>query len=163
MNPIPNYDGSRPEPPYTTECEECDRLRSELDAVAKERSGPHCLRCRNAAVCSTRDDDRSIPLCVADPEGSMPLWDPVTRADVQAVVSELDAARAELARARASASAVFSYLDDRASFGSGNAPGHAHTRPGIWDDDNGTKAGSECEWCKTWNAFRAELARMEEP
>ena len=77
-----------------------DRLRSELDAIAKERSGPHCLRCRNAAVCSTRDDDRSIPLCVADPEGSMPLWDPVTLADVQAVVSELDAACVELARVR---------------------------------------------------------------
>ena len=85
------------------------------------------------------------------------------RADRDRLRSELDAKCAELARVRASASAVFSYLDDRASFGSGNAPGHAHTRPGIWDDDNGTKAGSECEWCKTWNAFRAELARMEEP
>ncbi|MEN6334110.1 MAG: hypothetical protein ABFE01_07590, partial [Phycisphaerales bacterium] len=53
-----------------------DRLRSELDAIAKERSGPHCLRCRNAAVCSTRDNDRSVPLCVADPECSMPLWEP---------------------------------------------------------------------------------------
>ena len=82
-------------------------------------------------------------------------------ADRDRLRSELDAKCAELARVRASASAVFSYLDDRASFGSGNAPGHAHTRPGIWDDDNGTKAGSECEWCKTWNAFRAELARME--
>lgn len=100
MSPIPNYDGSRPEPPYTTECEECDCLRSELDAITKERSGPHCLRCRNAAACSTRDDNRAIPLCITDPDGSMPLWEPVTLADVQAVASELDATRAKLARVR---------------------------------------------------------------
>ena len=79
-----------------------DRLRSELDAIAKERSGPHCLRCRNAAACSTRGDDRSVPLCVTDPDGSMPLWDPVTLADVHAVASQLDAARAELERVRRS-------------------------------------------------------------
>ena len=84
-------------------------------------------------------------------------------ADRDRLRSELDAARAELARVRAAASGVFAYLDARASFGSGNAPGHAHTRPGIWDDDNGAKSGTECEWCKTWNTFRAELARMGEP
>ena len=32
----------------------------------------------------------------------------------------------------------------------GNAPGHAHLTPGIWDDDNGTKAGTLCEWCAAW-------------
>lgn len=34
----------------------------------------------------------------------------------------------------------------------GNAPGHCHSVPGIWDGDNGAKAGTECGWCKVWNA-----------
>jgi hypothetical protein len=42
----------------------------------------------------------------------------------------------------------------------GNAPGHAHSRPGIWDDDNGAKAGTRCEWCAAWPKIRA-LAEKE--
>jgi hypothetical protein len=34
----------------------------------------------------------------------------------------------------------------------GDAPGHCHLIPGIWDSDNGDKAGTECGWCKVWNA-----------
>lgn len=34
----------------------------------------------------------------------------------------------------------------------GNAPGHCHDVPGIWDQGNGDKAGKECGWCKVWNA-----------
>jgi cell division protein FtsB len=34
----------------------------------------------------------------------------------------------------------------------GNAPGHCHSIPGVWDRDNGAKAGTECGWCKVWNA-----------
>lgn len=30
----------------------------------------------------------------------------------------------------------------------GNAPGHGHSVPGIWDSDNGELAGKECAWCK---------------
>jgi hypothetical protein len=43
----------------------------------------------------------------------------------------------------------------------GNGPGHGHTRPGIWDDDNAPeKAGKPCEWCALWHravALRAQL------
>lgn len=39
----------------------------------------------------------------------------------------------------------------------GNAPGHAHFIPGIWDKDNGELAGKECAWCKTWNMARAAI------
>jgi hypothetical protein len=32
-----------------------------------------------------------------------------------------------------------------------NGPGHAHLRPGVWDDDNKPEiAGKPCEWCATW-------------
>lgn len=34
----------------------------------------------------------------------------------------------------------------------GNAPGHGHSTPGVWDDDNGALAGKECAWCKAWSA-----------
>lgn len=43
----------------------------------------------------------------------------------------------------------------------GNAPGHAHRKPGIWDSDNGVKAGTECAWCKVWNAARTTLAAQQ--
>ena len=39
----------------------------------------------------------------------------------------------------------------------GNAPGHAHKIPGVWDIDNGALAGKSCAWCATW-AKAKELA-----
>lgn len=42
-----------------------------------------------------------------------------------------------------------------------NAPGHAHDIPGIWDSDNGAKAGTQCAWCATWNAARAAIAQRQ--
>jgi hypothetical protein len=42
----------------------------------------------------------------------------------------------------------------------GNAPGHSHSRPGIWDDDNvPSKAGKPCAWCLTWSKFTALIER----
>ncbi len=32
----------------------------------------------------------------------------------------------------------------------GNAPGHGHETPGVWDDDNGPLAGKPCKWCAAW-------------
>jgi hypothetical protein len=37
----------------------------------------------------------------------------------------------------------------------GNAPGHAHAAPGIWDSDNGPLSGTECAWCKAWSTAKA--------
>lgn len=37
----------------------------------------------------------------------------------------------------------------------GNAPGHCHAIPGVWDQGNGAKSGTECAWCKVWNAATA--------
>lgn len=44
----------------------------------------------------------------------------------------------------------------------GNAPGHAHTLAGIWDEDNGALAGKECAWCKVWNAAKTHLAATQQ-
>lgn len=32
----------------------------------------------------------------------------------------------------------------------GNAPGHAHQVPGVWDDDNDELSGKSCAWCAVW-------------
>ena len=32
----------------------------------------------------------------------------------------------------------------------GDAPGHSHQVPGIWDKDNGERAGKPCELCLAW-------------
>lgn len=40
----------------------------------------------------------------------------------------------------------------------GNAPGHAHSKPGIWDSDNGELAGKPCAWCLAWSTATAMLA-----
>jgi hypothetical protein len=50
--------------------------------------------------------------------------------------------------------AVWRELDE--ADGTGNAPGHCHSEPGIWDDDNmPDKAGKPCAWCLTWRKFTA--------
>ncbi|WP_186121448.1 hypothetical protein [Burkholderia gladioli] len=46
--------------------------------------------------------------------------------------------------------------------GTENAPGHAHDVLGVWDSDNGSKAGKPCAWCMTWNRARAALAASPE-
>lgn len=39
--------------------------------------------------------------------------------------------------------------------GDGNAPGHCHAIPGVWDSDNGRLAGKPCAWCAVWNKAKA--------
>lgn len=45
----------------------------------------------------------------------------------------------------------------------GNAPGHAHDIPGVWDSDNGALAGQPCAWCALWNKAKAMLADAPTP
>lgn len=47
----------------------------------------------------------------------------------------------------------------------GNAPGHAHRTPGVWDVDpgNGAKGGTACEWCAQWTAFTTALTQYAPP
>lgn len=45
----------------------------------------------------------------------------------------------------------------------GNAPGHGHRIPGIWDSDNGPLAGKPCAWCLTWNKAKKLLAATPTP
>ena len=54
---------------------------------------------------------------------------------------------------------VSAIIDDDGGDDDGNAPGHAHETPGVWDDDNSAEiAGKACELCAAWNHARAVLA-----
>jgi hypothetical protein len=81
-----------------------DRLTAELQAVRGElaKHGPSCDRCQSSHCCSVAGC--TPPLCVTDPEGSLPLWMPWTNEDVRkridAVYAQADALHAELARVR---------------------------------------------------------------
>ena len=77
---------------------EIARLRADASAAS-----PSCDRCQSAHCCSVRDESAKTPLCVTDPDGSMPLWMPWTNADVQARVNPL---HAEIDRLRAEAGRV---------------------------------------------------------
>lgn len=41
-------------------------------------------------------------------------------------------------------------LEPRHQRRDGNAPGHGHTIPGVWDKGNGELAGRKCVWCEVW-------------
>lgn len=41
-------------------------------------------------------------------------------------------------------------LEDKSRPTSSNAPYHGHSIPGVWDSDNGAKAGTKCAWCELW-------------
>jgi hypothetical protein len=65
-------------------------------------SGPSCDRCQSSHCCSVAGC--TPPLCVTDPDGSLPLWMPWANEDVRtridAVYAQVDALHAELARVR---------------------------------------------------------------
>lgn len=64
----------------------------------------------------------------------------------------------DAARWRELLAAVIAELPERmGKTRNGNAPGHSHDKPGIWDSDNGALAGKECAWCKVWNSAAAAI------
>ncbi|WP_175712164.1 hypothetical protein [Burkholderia ambifaria] len=88
---------------------------------------------------------------------------------IESLLSELEAREAD----RLDAIRFRDFLDaitrevqrgayDRPYRGTENAPMHGHKVPGIWDSDNGAKAGTQCAWCATWNAARSALAQRQE-
>jgi hypothetical protein len=75
---------------------------------------------------------------------------------------ERDQLKAENDRFRELMAAVAREKPRSLSYPPGNAPGHSHAIPGVWDSDNGDKAGTECGWCKVWNAAMA-MAKEARP
>ena len=69
--------------------------------------------------------------------------------------------KAENEALRGVMSAVVSEIPGARISRAGNAPGHCHSIPGVWDEDNGSKAGKECAWCKVWN-YAAAMGQGEQ-
>lgn len=74
---------------------------------------------------------------------------------------EVDGLKADAENWKGLLEAVTREIDSReyahARKGAENAPGHSHEKPGVWDWDNGEKAGKQCAWCLTWNNARAAI------
>ena len=70
---------------------------------------------------------------------------------VEAAPVLVDKPKAQPEDLRAVISAIVDEVPHRSRLAfNGNAPGHAHQIPGVWDSDNGPLAGKECGWCKAW-------------
>lgn len=103
------------------------------------------------AECESLRAKTSLSLGVGDGTGNLFVhgdYDSIKR--VQALIFECEKLRKDAERHQYLLEAVLCEIPHRKG-GRGNAPGHAHSVPGIWDDDNGALAGKECAWCKVWN------------
>lgn len=67
-----------------------------------------------------------------------------------AAPSEVPDDSRELARLKGLICAMVDHLERRHEFRDGNAPGHSHKIPGVWDIDNSELAGKKCSWCELW-------------
>ncbi|MWA18064.1 hypothetical protein [Burkholderia pseudomallei] len=136
-----------------------------LEAARKESDSlmSALAECRDAMP--HRDScDAELMQAIGDP-GAVPIY---VKAVVTELLAELKAAAADKRNAlafRDLMAAVIRNINhgeyNRPYRGIENAPDHAHDMPGIWDSDNGAKAGTQCAWCATWNAARAALAQRQ--
>ena len=73
---------------------------------------------------------------------------------IEDLAEERDQLKAENEALRSVMACVVNEIPNHTSR-NGNAPGHCHAIPGVWDQGNGAKSGTECAWCKVWNAATA--------
>lgn len=87
---------------------------------------------------------------LADHDSARKHWQNESN-NVQALVAEVGRLKAENEALREVMSCVVNEIPGHSNR-NGNAPGHCHAIPGVWDRGNGAKTGTECGWCKVWNA-----------
>lgn len=108
--------------------------------------------------------DQTTPL-VPDPD--RPGWS--RRIQLDEVIAERDSLRAECEKLRKDAERYQSLMEavlreiPHREGRRGNAPGHGHSVPGVWDCDNGALAGKKCAWCKVWNEALTALQKEHKP
>ena len=81
-------------------------------------------------------------------------WRTAFLAEREAQIRQRDQLRADNEALR---SLVLSSLEEGKGLpgAGGNAPGHCHAVPGVWDRGNGDRSGTACGWCRIWNAAQA--------
>lgn len=125
-------------------------LLSDVDPVQEElRPSP-----------STAEGDanaRRIVACVNACAG-MPTWK--LERDGLPSVDEYIAIEKQRDDLLAVFSVVISEMEDR-DRNDGNAPGHGHKIPGIWDSDNGSLSGKPCAWCAVWAKAKELIASVK--
>lgn len=108
--------------------------------------------------------DQTTPL---EPEPGNPMWS--RRIQLDEVIAERDQLRAECEQLRRDAERYQSLMEavlreiPHREGRRGNAPGHGHSVPGVWDCDNGALAGKKCAWCKVWNEALTALQKEHKP
>lgn len=144
-----------------------EQLRSEFRAAVREREALKVENDRLKTLRSTAERDlaqelevwRNGPSCwscgdTGDVHDLTGEW----RGECDCLAAQLIDANRENAKLKAECEGMREVMAcvvsevPRYKHRDGNAPGHCHTVPGIWDRNNGDKAGTECGWCKVWNA-----------
>ena len=117
------------------------------------------------------DAHRRTTRAILEPSGPLAPLCAAYEAQLAEVTRERDEARAEVERMRKHVAEAVAAERERwrpvldavvrelACKGEhrGNAPGHAHSIPGVWDSDNGPIAGTPCSWCTAWKIARELL------
>ncbi|WP_210015054.1 hypothetical protein [Pseudomonas palmensis] len=103
-------------------------------------------RCQHPGMCSPHGG------CQPDKSEWQSGYDEGRRMGVKTALDERDQLKTENERLVSAIQAVINEVPSRVTRNDGNAPGHCHAVPGIWDEDNGDRAGTECGWCKVWAA-----------
>ena len=92
--------------------------------------------------------------CAETDDGAQPLYDQAAIDELGERLMVADYARKDALRQRDALLEVFQLviteIEHRGARSDGNAPGHGHSIPGVWDSDNGKLAGKPCAWCAVW-------------
>jgi hypothetical protein len=132
-------------------------LQCRLADVERERDA---LAQRSEELERQRDEKRAVitEVFVALLEAG-PAIANLARSDLAlAIAALLESRSAALARVHALEEGLAAVLDGIPGYRDdrGNAPGHGHRTPGVWDG-----SGPRCEWCATWARARALVGKRE--
>ena len=92
--------------------------------------------------------------CAETDDGAQPLYDQAAIDELGEKLMVADYALKDAERQRDELLSVIQLVIAEMEYrdrSDGNAPGHGHEIPGVWDSDNGALAGKPCAWCAVWN------------
>lgn len=127
---------------------------SETVFIASEKMGEAKRHPETGNLSHWPNDWDASYIAAANPERALALLD-----EIEALQTECEKLRKDAERYQSQLEAVLREIPHREGR-RGNAPGHCHSVPGVWDEDNGALAGKECAWCKVWNEA---VSAMQEP